>query len=174
MPKRLLVVLTLLILITGVSSCAEKAEKKTAATEEKDAVFIVNFDDKEAFGEFRALNLDDTHPNLLIPENSEADHAAVLKSWSDLHQHIGTHLAENDFSWGVEDSSITMLQKIYFKPNGEIKTYFFRIFNENVSEETKAEFAVLLRDFAEDNRIEVQREGDFAQCGKTRYLNKIR
>ena len=168
--KNLLRSSVLLLYVMAISSCAEKAEKKTEASGEEDAVFIVNFEDKPAFEEYLALNLDDTHPNLLIPENSEADHAAVLKSWSDLHQRIGSYLAENNFSWGVEDSSITMLQKIYFEPNGEIKTYFFRIFNENVSEETKAEFASLLRDFAVDNRIEIQRDGNFAQCGKTRYL----
>jgi hypothetical protein len=167
--KRLFRTLIILTVITGIYSCAEKEKKE--ATEKEQAVVVINFDDKQKLSEFLSLNLDDTHPNMLDPENSKADHSAVMSSWADLHQRIGKHLAEHNFTWGTEDSSITILQKIYFKPNGEIETYFFNVLDKGVPTEKKEQFAELIRDFAANNRIDFQRDHSFAQCGKTRYSN---
>ena len=170
--KIMLRAFTMLVVLAGSTSCTEKTKEKKVAIEKEGAVVVVNFDDKEKLSEFLALNLDDTHPNLLNPDISKTDHDAVLKSWEDLHQRIGSHLAENNFTWGIEDSSITIVQKIYFKPNGAIETYFFNVLNKDVTLEKKEQFAVLIADFAGKNRLGIQQEGSFAQCGKTRYQNE--
>ena len=170
--KIMLRAFTMLVVLAGITSCTEKTKQKKEAIENEDAVVVVNFDDKQGLSEFLALNLDDTHPNLLNPDISKTDHDAVLKSWGDLHQRIGSHLAENNFTWGTEDSSITIVQKIYFKPNGAIETYFFNVLNQNVTPEKKEQFAVLIADFAAKNQLDFQQEGRFAQCGKTRYQNE--
>ena len=167
-------------IIVGVSSCKEKAESTKEVVENQEvineaineSIGIFNFQDKEEFSVYTSLNLDESYPNLLDPQISKSDHNTVIESWSDLHQRIGTFLSDNEFTWGVEDKSISILQKIYFDPNGKIKYYFFRVFNENVTNEKQEQFANLIAEFAETNRIDFQTDTSFAQCGKTKYLNE--
>ena len=116
--------------------------------------------------------MDENHPNLLNPEISKSDLNAVMKSWTDLHQRIGAYLFENEFNWDIEDSSTTIVQKIYFNSDGEIENYFFHVLNENVTKEKKELFADLILNFAKKNKIEFESVGKFAQCGKTKYLNE--
>lgn len=159
-------------LLIGISSCKEKAESTIEVVENKEVIGVFNFDNKQELSEYNSLNLDESYPNLLDPQISKSDHNTVMESWSDLHQRIGKYLSENKFTWGVEDKTISILQKIYFEPNGKIKYYFFRIFNENVTNEKQAQFANLIAEFAETNRIDFQTDTSFAQCGKTKYLNE--
>ena len=95
-----------------------------------------------------------------------------MKSWTDLHQSIGKYLSENEFKWEVKDSSITIVQKIYFNTNGEIENYFFNVLNKNVTKEKQEQFANLISSFAKGNKIQFKKDEKFAQCGKTKYLNK--
>ena len=164
--------LFIILIITVIYSCNEKTENKTEIVETERKIGVFNFDNKQELTKYNRMNLDDTHPNLLNPQISKSDYNVVMESWTDLHQRIGTYLYENGFNWDVEDSSIEMVQKIYFNKNGEIENYFFNVLNENVTEEKKEQFANLISDFAKDNSIEIERDGNFAQCGKTRYLNK--
>ncbi len=161
-------VLFIIMIITGISSCKEKTETANNGKE----IGVFNFDDKQELSEYDKLNLDETHPNLLNPQISKSDYDSVMKSWTDLHQRIRQYLSENEFNWGVEDSSITIVQKIYFNSSGEIENYFFNVLNKNVTKEKKERFANLISAFAKDNRIEFKKEGKFAQCGKIKYLNK--
>ena len=162
----------IILIITLIYSCNEKTENKTEIVETERKIGVFNFDNSQQLTQYNRMNLDDTHPNLLNPQISKNDHNLVMETWKDLHQRIGVYLYENGFNWDVEDSSIEMVQKIYFNKNGEIENYFFNVLNENVTEEKKEQFANLISDFAKDNSIEIERDGNFAQCGKTRYLNK--
>ena len=159
-------------IIVGVSSCKEKAESTIEVVENREVIRVFNFQDKEEFSVYTSLNLDESYPNLLDPQISKSDHITVIESWSDLHQRIGAFLSDNEFTWGVEDKSISILQKIYFEPNGKIEYYFFRVLNENVTNEKLEQFANLIAEFAETNRIDLQMDTSFAQCGKTKYLNE--
>ena len=159
-------------IMAGVSSCKEKAESTNEVVENKEVIRVFNFQDKEEFTAYQSLNLDESYPNLLDPQISKSDHNAVIESWSDFHQRIGTFLSDNEFTWGVEDKSISIVQKIYFEPNGRIKYYFFRVLNENVTNEKLGQFANLIAEFAETNRIDFQTDTSFAQCGKTKYMNE--
>ena len=159
MYRILLLLLSLFILI----GCSQSTPADTAS--------VYNFHDKEQLEAYTALNLDDTHPNLLNPQVSQDEISKVIGTWSDLHQRVGKHLAEHNFSWGVEDSSIAIVQKIYFKPDGEVTHYFFNVLNKSVSKKKKEEFSNLLKSFASENKINITREEQFAQCGKTRYMN---
>ena len=156
----------------GIISCkeVEKGKSKTLAATAK--VGTYNFDNKEEVSEYNRLDLDKTHPNLLNPNLSKDDYQEIIESWKSLHQEIGSYLAKNDFDWGVEDTSVTIVHKIYFTPEGEIKNYFFNILNEEVPMEKKEKFGELVSNFSANNRISIQRDQSFAQCGKTRYLNK--
>ncbi|MEH6535647.1 MAG: hypothetical protein V7719_04595 [Psychroserpens sp.] len=164
-----------IILVTlGITSCNEKTESKVEIVKNANLIpiGIFNFDNKQQLAQYNKLNLDKTHPNLVNPKISKSDYNSVMKSWTDLHQRIGTYLSENRFNWETEDNSINIIHKIYFKPNGEIENYFFNVLTKNVTKEKKERFANLISDFAMDNRIDYKKEGNFAQCGKTKYLNK--
>ena len=158
-------------IIAGISSCKDKAASTMAIVENNEVIRVFNFQDKEESSEYKSLNLDESHPNLLDPQIS-SDHDAVIKSWTDLHQRIGAFLSDNDFTWGVEDKTINILQKIYFEPNGKMKYYAFRVFNGNVMKEKQEQFADLIAEFAKTNRIDFQLDKSFAQCGKTKYMNE--
>lgn len=170
--KRILKWTIAFCMLIGIFSCKQKTETITEVIETNKAIKVFNFDDKEERSAYLSLNLDDSHPNLLNPQISKSELNAVVESWSDLHQQIGSFLSQNNFTWGVEDKSISILQKIYFQPNGEMKYYFFKVLTENVSEEKKAQFAELISEFARTHRIDYQLEQSFAQCGKTEYLNQ--
>ncbi|MEM6685162.1 MAG: hypothetical protein AAF617_05140, partial [Bacteroidota bacterium] len=131
-----------------------------------------NFDNKQELADFRKLDLDQSHPNLLNPKISASDHTSVRESWTELHQKIGNYLSENNFTWEVEDPSISIVQKIYFEPNGQIKHFFFNILNQNISHEKKQQYSNLILEFSKTHRINYQQDKSFAQCGKTKYVNK--
>lgn len=161
-------------LILGIISCGDKKDDKEEITQNKknEKITVFNFDNKQQLAEYNKLNLDENHPNLLNPEISKSDLNKVIKSWTDLHQRIGKTMAEQGFKWDVEDSSITIVHKIYFNSNSEIESYFFNVLNDNVSNQKKEEFAELISNFAVNNKIEYKSEGKFAQCGKTKYLSE--
>ncbi len=158
-------------IITGIYGCKEKTESKTDIVETEKKIGVFNFDNKQELAEYNRINLDDTHPNLLNPQISKSDYNVVMESWTDLHQRIGAYLSKNEFNWEVKDSSISIVQKIYFNPNGEIENYFFNVLNENVTKEKKEQFADLISTFAKDNRIDFKRDENYAQCGKINYPN---
>lgn len=137
----------------------------------KDSIQVYYFSNSDLLKTYESLDLDASHANLLNPQESKEEINAVIASWSDLHQRIGKYLAEKDFKWGSEDENVGILQKIYFDKTGNITHYFFRVFNEDVTEEKKEEFADHLRAFAKSNTISIKRDQQFAQCGKTRYAN---
>lgn len=170
--KTTLTWITLFCLIFGITGCREKAKTNPETVENPKTIVVFNFDDKEELAEYMSLNLDETHPNLLNPQISKSDYRSVIESWTGLHQRIGTFLAENNFTWGTRDDTIRIVQKIYFEPNGRIKTYFFNVANKNVTKEKKEQFANLIAAFAKTNRIDYQMDQSFAQCGKTEYVNK--
>lgn len=133
---------------------------------------VVNFDNKLAFNEFSKLNLDDKCVNLLDPSNtSEAERKSVFNSWSNLHKNVTRFLKEEKFDWEVPDSTISIYNRIYFDKNGNINYYVFNINNPSVTEEKKAEFENVLLKFSKNVQLELQRDQEFSQCGKTKYLN---
>lgn len=164
--------LLIVLAIIATQGCKEKVANKTETVEKAKLIGVFDFDNKEELSAYTKLNLDKTHPNLLNPQISKSDYNSVVKSWTDLHQRIGGFLSENNFDWGVKDSTITIVQKIYFKPNGEIKNYFFNILNKNLTKEKREQFSNLITNFAKQHSIKFQSDESFAQCGKTKYVNK--
>ncbi|OBX25369.1 hypothetical protein LX77_01457 [Gelidibacter algens] len=179
--KTILSTIFIVSIIFGNSGCKEKNENKakladgekieTVDNEKIEIISVFNYDNPKELSEYNALNLDATHPNLLNPQISSSDYDSVIKSWTELHQRIGAYLSENGFNWEVEDKTISIVHKIYFKSNGEIENYFFKVLNENVTKEKKKQFANLISEFPKDIRIEFENDGSFAQCGKTKYIN---
>lgn len=140
---------------------------------DKDLITIETFDfkNKEDMSRYNSLNLDESHPNMLNPNNSKNDIEVVQKSWIDLHQRIGNYLEKNDFDWESDDDKIIIWHKFYFEPSGKIKAYFFRIVNNSVTESKRAEYEQLIIAFAKVEQIDFNKEFQFAQCGKTNYMN---
>jgi hypothetical protein len=169
--KPLLKTLFILALITGFNSCKENTKNQTATLDNPKPIKVFNYHNKQELTEYDSLNLDETHPNLLNPQISASDYHVVMNSWTDLHQRIGNYLSDNDFNWDVQDSTITIVHKIYFNPNGDITNYFFNVLDTTVTKEKQEQFADLISDFAERNTIALKKDKTFAQCGKTRYLN---
>ena len=173
MGKLSLKIYTLLLILYLVgwnqSTQAGTPAGESLQTEQRAKVYYVG--DKALVEEYEKLNLDATHPNLLNPQVSENEHDAVVKSWSELHQRIGSYLSQKGFDWGTEAPTISIVHKIYFDQDGKITSYFFNVLNPAVEAEKKKEFAQLLTDFAQENSIALKREENFAQCGKTRYEN---
>ena len=171
-PNRLLFGITLLLTIALNHSCQKSKENKVADDQKPNTVSIYNYSNQEELDEYNQLNLDESHPNLLNPEISKSDYNAAVESWTELHQQIGSYLSKNSFSWGVDEKTISIVQKIYFEPNGQISRYFFRVLNQDVTKETKEQFARLISDFAKTHSIDFQLDHKFAQCGKTKYSNE--
>lgn len=97
------------IIIAGIYSCREK--KETEVQVYTNEISIFNYDNKHDLLEYNKLKLDESHPNLLNPNVSKSDYNLVKKSWISLHQNIGEYLSDNEFKWGVKDSSITIFHK---------------------------------------------------------------
>jgi hypothetical protein len=135
------------------------------------AIPVYNMSDEEQLATYGKLDLDATHPNLLSPQLSEDRFEEVLEAWKGIHQQIGNHLKEQEFQWGSEAESISILHKIYFQADGQISHYGFRIMNPDVSDQAQQEFGRLLATFLPQQTIEIERASTFAQCGKTRYPN---
>ena len=166
-----LVISSIFIVIFSCGEMKDDGKELIKITETK-KISVFNFDNNQQLSEYRKLNLDENHPNLLNPQISRSKLKEVKNSWTDMHQRIGETMAEKQFKWNVEDSMITVVHKFYFNSESEIESYFFNVLNDNVSNEKKEEFAELISDFAISNKIEYKSEGKFAQCGKTKYLNE--
>jgi len=133
---------------------------------------VINFDNKTEFNDYRKLNLDSLYPNLLDPSKStETEFKAVIKSWSEFHQKVSSFMKDEDFTWSVEDSTISIVNKIYFNKTGSIDYYVFRIINPSISISKKLEFETVLQKFSKSIRMNLTRDSKYAQCGKTKYIN---
>ncbi len=154
----------LTILTIGLISCTTTSQQSTG-------IKIFDFDNKTELSDYERLSLDKDHPNLLNPEISKNEMNTVIDSWTALHQNIGKYLHENDFEWQVEDEQIMIVHKFYFNPDGKIHTYFFKILNEGISDSQREKYSELIVEFAKSNKIGLTRDSQFAQCGKTKYLN---
>lgn len=148
-----------------------KQNKEEKSIEQIAPAQVYNVDNTPELEEFRKLNMDESHPNLLDPRNSKEQHDTVISSWRGIHQQIGVFLADNNFDWGTEDSTVQIIHKIYFHPTGEIKTHVFKVMNPDISTQKQEEFGQLLSAFSEKHSIAFSQDKPFAQCGKTRYVN---
>jgi len=162
--RKILKSIIVISVIIEIISCKGKNENKK--------VRVFNFDNKIELYEYNKLKLNETHPNLLNPEISKSEYSTIAQSWINLNQNIGKYLSNKKFTWGVKDSTITVIQKFYFNKEGEITNYFFRLKNKNISKEKKEQFANLISDFAKDNKINLKKDKSFAQCGNAKYINQ--
>lgn len=161
-----------IIIIASLISCQQNSKEKAIGNSEKLVEpSIYNFSRVGDLEKFNALKLDDSYPNLLNPNISKDDYEKVSQSWIDLNQRIGAYLSDNDFTWGISDSTISIVQKFYFEPDGTINSYFFNIRNESVTYEKKELYGEMILKFASENKIDYSMNDIFAQCGKTRYIN---
>jgi len=133
---------------------------------------VINFDNQAEFNNYRKLNLDSLYPNLLNPSKfSEKEFKAVVKSWSEFHQKVSSFMKDEGFFWNVKDSTISIVNKIYFNKNGTIDYFFFRILNPSIPDSKKIEFEFVLQKFSKSIRMNLARDSKYAQCGKTKYIN---
>jgi hypothetical protein len=152
--------LGLFVLLLSVFSCKKEESR------------VVGFHDSVAIINLQKLKLDESYVNLLNPNFSKKEeYQTIIKSWSKFHNKVNEMLIENKFSWGVPDSAITVVNKIYFTKNGDINNFLVNIKNENVSMDTKTEYVKLLNDNLKKLSIDLKRDKQFAQCGKVKYKN---
>ncbi|PPK87886.1 hypothetical protein CLV84_0841 [Neolewinella xylanilytica] len=165
--------LVLISALTILVSCNSTGTRSDVNTDLNTNVRTFNADNEVDLAEYERLNLDDTHPNMLNPEQAKSNFDAVVKSWKNLHVEVNTYLNENNFRWEVQDSNIAVVDKIYFDRDGNIKAYFFKVLNPQVSYEKKEAFSELLSDFSKTASIDyLNLTGkSYAQCGKIKYWN---
>ncbi len=157
MKKRLLV----FFLIIFIFSCSKENEGA-----------VVNLQSEAAINKVKKLDLDTKYKNLLNPEfTTDEEYKEVTKSWGDFHKQVGKILKENDFDWGIKDSSVKILNKIYFNKDGEVNYIIFRVMNENVTYDKKEAYEKLLSENITKLKIDLKRNEKFAQCGNVKYLN---
>lgn len=159
-----------ILLIIGLISCKQKStEKETEIIKEPK---IVSGNNEMAYNEIKKLNLDSTYTNLLDPRNvSESEYKIVAESWSEFHKKVPQFIKEENFKWEVSDSTITILNRIYFDKSGTIDYYTFKIRNTSVSAEKRAEYEKVLQKFSKEVKLDLKRTEKYAQCGKIKYLN---
>ncbi|REH46472.1 hypothetical protein C7448_10732 [Tenacibaculum gallaicum] len=156
--KKLLLVCSLIVLF----SCNKENEGE-----------VVNLQNEAAINKVKKLDLDTKYKNLLNPEfTTDEEYKEVTKSWGDFHKQVGKILKDNDFDWGIKDSSVKILNKIYFNKDGEVNYMVFKVMNENVTSSKKREYEQLLTENITKLKIDLTRKEKFAQCGNVKYLNK--
>lgn len=151
----------LVILLICFISCKQEQKNKV----------VYNLDDKEQSDKVKLLKLDDQYANLLNPQVSNDEFKTVYSSWGDFHKEIGKYINQENFNWEVADSTITLVNKIYFDKEGKVEHFLFKVRNENVSNAKKEEYQQLLNKFIEDKKVNLKRDKQFAQCGKVKYKN---
>ncbi|MFY0629924.1 MAG: hypothetical protein JXR05_06045 [Flavobacteriaceae bacterium] len=154
-----------LLALFVISGCQKAVNK-----ENEEKVLVFNVANQVELSEFGKLKLDESHLNLLNPKISKDSFEVVYKSWTDLHQNLHGYLVENNFDWGVADEKIKILNRIYFKKNGKVKTYVYRVYNKITDEKAK-EYGELMKGFLREEQISLTRGMDFAQCGKMSLPN---
>ncbi|MEC3906269.1 hypothetical protein VOI54_04525 [Tamlana sp. 2201CG12-4] len=159
-----------ILLIVGIISCKQKSSetKNNLNVEPK----VVNGDNELAFNEIKKLNLDSIYLNLLDPRNvTEAEYQKVGKSWTEFHKNVSDFIKSENFKWEVPDSTITVMNRIYFSKDGTVDFYTFKIRNQSVSTEKRTEYEKVLQKFCENVKIDLYRNERYAQCGKIKYVN---
>ncbi|AUC14107.1 hypothetical protein BTO06_02550 [Tenacibaculum sp. SZ-18] len=143
-----------------------------SCSKDKEQSRVIGVHNRPDFEELKELKLDDYYVNLLNPKFSKKeDFKGVLKSWGDFHNKVNEVLVANDFSWEIPDSSITVVNKIYFNKYGKVNYFLVNVRNENVTNEVKNKYISLLNSHLDELSIELKREGQFSQCGKVKYKN---
>jgi hypothetical protein len=159
-------------IIIGINSCKEKNENKTQSNEVQKEPKIVNGINEIAYNEIKKMNLDSTYTDLLDRRNvSESEYKIVVESWYEFHKKVSQFIKKENFKWEVPDSTITILNRIYFDKSGTIDYYLFRIRNASVSAEKQTEYQKVLQKFSEEVTLNLKRVEKYAQCGKIKYLN---
>ena len=153
-----------ILLIIGLISCKQKTTEKEPK--------VVSGTNEIAYNEIKKMNLDSTYTNLLNPRNvSESEYKIVAESWSEFHKNVSKFIEQEKFEWEVPDSTITILNRIYFDKNGNIDYYTFKIKNPSVSPEKIAEYEKALQKFSKEVKLDLKRNEKYAQCGKIKYIN---
>jgi len=162
-------ILFLILITTSLTSCKEKQVNKR---ELEILPKIINFENEKKFKRVSELKLDSLHPNLLDNRNADKKEMQdVINSWKTYHKEFSLYLKECGFKWDVVDSTITVMNKIYFDKNGNLKHHIFKTLNSNISKKKKEEYEKLLNEFSVMAKIELTRDYQFAQCGKVTYKN---
>ncbi|MFT7251234.1 MAG: hypothetical protein ACI9FW_000961 [Flavobacterium sp.] len=118
------------------------------------------------------MNLDSTYTALLDRKNvSKSEYKIVVESWYEFHKKVAQFIKEENFKWEVPDSTITILNRIYFDKSGTIDYYLFRIRKLSVSAEKRTEYQKVLQKFSKEVTLDLKRTEKYAQCGKIKYLN---
>lgn len=153
-------VFMIIILFISSTSCKEKQKSK-----------VYNLDNKVISEKLKPLKLDDRYANLLNPQISGDEFQVIYKSWGEFHTSIGAFVNKENFNWGVADSTITLVNKIYFDKTGKVDYFLFKVRNENVTNTKKEAYQKLLNKFIKNMRVNLKRDSQFAQCGKVEYKN---
>ena len=158
----------LFFLIIGFISCKQTPKKIEAIKEPK----VVSGNNNAAYNALKKMNLDSTYTNLLDPRNVTTDeYKIVAKSWSEFHKKLSHFIKEENFKWEVSDSTITIMNRIYFDKNGTIDYYTFKIKNSSVTDEKIVEYEKVLQKFSGNVKLDLKRDEKYAQCGKIKYKN---
>ena len=168
--KLIIAILLLNTIVLGTISCNEKPTESKVVISNTHKV--VNFDNSTEFKAFRELNLDSTYMNLLDPKNTtELEYKAVIQSWSEFHQKVSKFIKQENFHWEVPDSTISIVNRIYFNKNGTVDYYGFKILNQSIPAEKRKEYENVLQKFSESIKLDLPRDKKYAQCGKIKYMN---
>ena len=151
-----------------ISCKGETGEDSTVDMDGRKVFSANNSDELSAYGK---MELDSIYPNLLDPTVSGDSIEYVMNSWMLLHQAISTQLDRNAFTWQSQDSIIEILHKVYFNKDGQIDYYLFKIFNESVNDSIVSAFSVELDSFTNNYVMQLDMDRNYAQCGKTSYMN---
>ncbi|MCX2743172.1 hypothetical protein OO013_04810 [Mangrovivirga sp. M17] len=165
--------ITISVFLFGCDNLASTKKETNDEEKIKNQPITFSLANEEELKKLESLKLDSGYVNLLLPAyNSEENIQKVRRSWSDLHQELGDYLSKNNFDWGVGDSSISLFNKIYFAEDGTIDYYAFKVITPSVSEETTKNFEKLLKEFSSEVKLDLGQNKNFAQCGKSRIMNK--
>ncbi|GAA5044186.1 hypothetical protein GCM10011506_47610 [Marivirga lumbricoides] len=159
----------IIILFFNSFGCEQSTVKNSETTETQSGPEIFNYSDKSSLNKYISLELDSVYPNLFTQQTTPKTFKDVRDSWITLHNDLSGFLKAHHFNWNTSDSIISILHKIYFQKDGEIKYHFFRIFNAGITEDKQVEFANLLFKFDSSYQINLKRDSLFAQCGKAKY-----
>lgn len=157
----------MIIVLIFLVNCKEGRKKEEKLTTSKIQIF--DYYNKEELNRYRELNLIEEHSKLLNLKTSEDTFKKVKASFNNLHQQIGKYLLTKNFDWKVV--KVSVFHRFYFEANGK-KACMFRTLNDSVTALKRKEYANLLFEFANQQKINFQNDIPFTQCGTTEYVSK--
>ncbi|WP_196886481.1 hypothetical protein [Aureivirga sp. CE67] len=153
------------------SKIETKPSKKIKIEKVYNSEIIPNYD-TIAYKSFRSTNPDSLYTSVFKDDFSEEDKNQFINSWTNFIKSIGDYKSKEEHTWETQDSLVKVTSKVYFKKNGEVDYFTYKIRNKNISDKDKKYLEETLSDFVKHEKLDYANASKFSQCGSLSFRTK--